>query len=74
MAQPNKNLPARKPNCKAKKEFAKNAMSVSMGALVVSGFMRTPQGRALHVLAGTALVGFSIWHHLLYQKKPGGAG
>ncbi len=56
---------------RADKELAKNSLAVTLGALVVTGLMRTPQARAIHMLAGAALIGLSVWHHLLYQTRNG---
>jgi len=58
-------------NLKRDKELAKKGLAVTLGALVVTGFMRTPQGRALHIAAGAALIGLSLWHHVLYQNNNG---
>jgi len=51
-----------------KKEIAKIAMTVSLGVTVVTSFsMKNKTMKTLHTVAGAALVGFSLWHHLLYQ-------
>ena len=53
-----------------KKELAKIGMTASMGITVATSFyMKNKFMKNLHVIAGTALVGFSLWHHLLYQPK-----
>ena len=52
-----------------KKKYAKTGMTVSMGALVVTGFMQGKGPKALHVWAGAALIGFSLWHHMLSKPK-----
>ena len=45
-------------------------MTASMGITVATSFfMKNTFMKNLHVIAGTALVGFSLWHHLLYQPK-----
>lgn len=52
------------------KEIAKVGMTVTMGVTVVTAFkMKNKTMKNLHVGAGVALVGFSLWHHLLYQGK-----
>jgi len=48
------------------KELVKVGMSVCLGALVLTGMSSGPSARRWHVLAGTALVGLSFWHHFLY--------
>lgn len=56
---------------KEKRSMAKTGMIVSMGALVVTGFMRNRESSALHVGSGLALIGFSYWHYKLYEPKTG---
>ncbi len=51
------------------RNLAKTGMAVSLGALVITGLMRTPQTRTLHFVAGAALVGFSVWHASLYNSN-----
>jgi len=52
------------------KEIAKVGMTVSMGLTVATAFkMKNRNMKNLHVTAGVALVGFSLWHHMLYQGK-----
>ncbi|NCC26197.1 MAG: hypothetical protein EOM25_13545 [Deltaproteobacteria bacterium] len=53
------------------RHLAKLGMSVSMGVLIFTGFHRTRETRPWHVLAGASLVGFSIWHHMLYKPRSG---
>lgn len=56
------------------RELAKVGMTASLGLLVATGFSRTRAARRLHVLAGVALVGCSVWHHMLYAApadRPG---
>lgn len=48
---------------------AKIGMSISLGALVATGFLPGSRSRRLHIWSGLALVGFSIWHHSLYQAR-----
>ena len=51
-----------------KKEVAKIGMSTSMAVVVGTSFVMDSKAmRNLHIGAGVALVGFSLWHHLLYQ-------
>ena len=52
-----------------KKKYAKTGMTVSLGVLAVTGFMQGKGPKALHVWSGAALIGFSMWHHMLYQPK-----
>jgi hypothetical protein len=51
---------------------AKIGMSLAMGALVVTGMMPGRGSGKLHIISGIALVGFSFWHHHLYQDSPRG--
>ncbi len=51
-----------------KKELAKIGMTATMGITVVTSlYMKNKTMKYLHVGAGVALVGFSYWHHTLYQ-------
>jgi len=51
-----------------KKEIAKIGMTASMGITVATSFyMKNKFMKNLHIGAGVALVGFSFWHHILYQ-------
>ncbi len=53
-----------------KKEIAKIGMTASMGITVATSFyMKTRLMKNLHIGAGVALVGFSFWHHMLYQPE-----
>ncbi len=53
-----------------KKEIAKIGMVASMGITVgTSLYMKSKTMKNLHVGAGVALVGFSFWHHMLYQSE-----
>ena len=54
---------------KDKKKYAKVGMTVSLGVLTATGFMRVKGTRGLHIWSGAALIGFSLWHHMLYQSK-----
>ncbi len=53
----------------SKKEFAKLGMSASLLVCVGSAFFKGNVARNLHIASGVALVGFSLWHHSLYEKK-----
>lgn len=53
-----------------KKEIAKIGMTASMGITVATSFyMKNKFMKNLHIGAGVALVGFSFWHHMLYQPE-----
>lgn len=53
-----------------KKEVAKIGMTASLGIVVGTSFaMKSNVMKNLHIGAGVALVGFSLWHHLLYQPS-----
>ncbi len=52
----------------SKREFAKLGMSASLLTCVGSAFFKGNFARNLHIASGVALVGFSIWHHSLYDK------
>ncbi|MDK2954599.1 MAG: hypothetical protein PWQ57_95 [Desulfovibrionales bacterium] len=51
--------------------LAKAGMTASLGVLIWTGFDQSRGARRLHRLAGVSLVGFSVWHHMLYPKKSG---
>ncbi len=53
----------------SKREFAKLGMSASLLVCVGSAFFKGNFARNLHIASGVALVGFSIWHHSLYEKN-----
>ncbi len=56
-------------NLEEKREIAKLAIVGSMVVTVATSFaMRNRTMRRLHIGAGAALVGFSLWHQALYQK------
>ncbi|MGD8387084.1 MAG: hypothetical protein PVG49_08075 [Desulfobacteraceae bacterium] len=55
-----------------KRSVAKAGMTLSLGALIVTGLMQGRGARTLHIWSGVSLVGFSIWHHRLYQPAPRG--
>jgi len=50
------------------RKMAKAGMVGSLGALFASGFFRFKGARMFHPWFGWALLGFSIWHHLV--SKP----
>ncbi|EEO26356.1 hypothetical protein [Helicobacter winghamensis] len=53
-----------------KREIAKIGMSTSL--LLTAGsalFLKNKTAKTIHITAGVALVGFSIWHASLYPKK-----
>lgn len=53
----------------AKREIAKIGMSASL--LLTAGsalFLKNKTAKGIHITAGIALVGFSIWHASLYPK------
>lgn len=52
-----------------KRKYAKAGMTVSMGLLMATGVMKTKGVKTLHICSGAALIGFSMWHHMLYQPK-----
>ncbi len=53
-----------------KKEIAKIGMTATMGITVATSlYMKNRAMKNLHIGAGVALVGFSLWHHLLYQPE-----
>lgn len=53
-----------------KKEVAKIGMTASMAIVVGTSFgMKSKVMKNLHIGAGVALVGFSLWHHMLYQPS-----
>jgi hypothetical protein len=53
----------------ARRELAKAGMVSSLGTLFLTGFLRFKGTRLLHTWAGWALLGFSIWHHILSTSK-----
>ena len=64
-------LPSFKPwDLETKKEAAKIGMTASMAIVIGTSFgMKSKIMKNLHVGAGVALVGFSLWHHMLYQPS-----
>ena len=53
-----------------KRKLAKNAMTISLGVLVATAFMkRTKVVKSVHLISGILLVGASYYHHTLYPKN-----
>ncbi len=50
------------------RQLAKTGLIVSMGVLAVSGFIRNRTARKIHVAAGFAALGLSVWHYSLYPS------
>jgi len=51
-----------------KKEIAKIGMTASLGIVTATSFyMKNNLIKNLHIGSGVALIGFSFWHHMLYQ-------
>ncbi len=54
----------------AKRTLAKDAMTISLGVLVATAFMkRTKVVKSVHLISGVLLVGASYYHHTLYPKN-----
>lgn len=52
------------------KEVAKIGMTTTLGITVATSmFMKNSIAKKTHVVAGVALCGFALWHHMLYQPK-----
>lgn len=51
------------------RDLAKKGMIAAMAVTVVTGFTGGRNSRSLHLAAGVALVGFSLWHNSLYGKR-----
>lgn len=56
-----------------RRSLAKTGMVASMGVLTGTGIMaglgnRSGTVKTLHVVAGFALMGFSLWHYSLYRS------
>jgi LysM repeat protein len=53
-----------------KKEIAKIGMTASLGIVTATSFyMKNNLMKNLHIGSGVALIGFSFWHHMLYQPN-----
>ncbi|MGD8646153.1 MAG: hypothetical protein PVJ77_06430 [Desulfobacterales bacterium] len=61
--------PGKKKAVADQREIAKAGMVSSLGTLFLTGFVRFKGARGLHTWAGWALLGFSIWHHILSSPK-----
>jgi hypothetical protein len=54
----------------SKREIAKNAASIALGAVALTGFaFRNRIARKAHVVLGVALIGLVALHHSLYPKS-----
>jgi hypothetical protein len=51
------------------RQLAKAGMVGSLGGLFVTGFIRSKGFRILHPWLGWALLGFSIWHHVVSKPR-----
>lgn len=62
---------------KTKRSIAKSGMVASLATLTVTGAAEAFGGqvprtsKTLHVWSGFALVGFSLWHYMLYKPATG---
>lgn len=52
-----------------RRTLAKAGMVVAMGALTWTAMAGRRVLRRYHPLAGVALLGFSVWHMSLYQRR-----
>jgi len=59
----------RKTRPAGQREIAKAGMLSSLGTLFLTGLFKFKGARLLHVWAGWALLGFSIWHHMVSTSK-----
>lgn len=60
----------KKLDLETKKEIAKIGMSATLGVAVLSApFLKNRTMKNIHTGAGVLLVGFSLWHHMLYQPE-----
>jgi hypothetical protein len=57
-----------------KRTLAKVGMSASMGVILWSALNRNRRLMRYHSLAGVALVGFTAWHMMLYNRKKKSGG
>ncbi|MBE2985061.1 helicase [Campylobacter sp. RM9344] len=56
-------------NLETQRKVAKVGLGVSLGVVTLSAFgMKNKTIKALHIISGVALVGFSIYHHGLYNN------
>lgn len=49
------------------RKVAKVGMTVALAAVMVTGYMNGRTARRLHTASAYALVGFSLYHHALYN-------
>ncbi|QKF61097.1 hypothetical protein [Campylobacter curvus] len=55
-------------NLQTQRNIAKIGMGVSLGVVTLTAFsMKSRLGKNLHIAAGAALVGFSLYHYGLYN-------
>jgi hypothetical protein len=54
---------------KTQRKIAKASVIASMGVLIWTGMQPRRQYRGLHVWAGMALLGLTLWHWSLYQPR-----
>lgn len=55
-----------------KRKLAKDAMWVSLAVLTATAFTGAHKrgvSRSLHIASGAALIGLTLWHHSLYNRK-----
>jgi hypothetical protein len=57
------------PALRKRKVVAKMGMTGSMGALVISGFLKFQGAKSLHIYSGFGLLAFTLWHHFLNQPR-----
>ena len=52
------------------KEYAKTGMIISLVMTAGTAFFQDNKtAKYFHIASGTALIGFSYWHHILYKKE-----
>lgn len=49
--------------------LAKSGLIATLATLTVTALVHGKLSRGVHVAAGIALLGLSVWHHSLYPKK-----
>ncbi|MCD8213993.1 MAG: helicase, partial [Campylobacter sp.] len=55
-------------NLQTQRNFAKVGMGVSLGLVTLTSFgMRNRFSKGIHIAAGVALIGFSLYHYGLYN-------
>lgn len=58
----------------SRRSSAKAGMTLSLGLLLLTAFAgarKRSLSRAVHLAAGAALLGFSLWRHCLYPPRDG---